>query len=310
MNDNTACPGRVFSVPSPLQPHFPISYIYSMNDSQSSATGYITGHIPVPEEWDQVFDPFYYAVNQQDESIRKKFSPTFQTILIFNFGTPAFFYPTEDQPLPVEKSVVIGPLKLSHDYILPPGSELLVANLKMDAFYRFFGKHLQSYTDFMKHPDELLGEHCFSDLWQELKPLPGMQDRVNRILDFAAAFITERDKGAEDIVAGSGSDTLISPIKEIAGKKGQSERTIQLKHKKYLGYSAKEMNRYQRYKKALTWLQEQAGKDNKIDWFEMVHQFGYYDQSHLIHDFNHFLGISPAQFLKLQEDICIASGGN
>lgn len=285
-----------------------ISYIYVMNDSRS--TGYITGHIPVPEEWDQVFDPFYYALNHQDEPVRKRLSPSFQTILVFNFGPPALFYPTEDQPLFVEKSMVIGPLKLSHEYVLAPGTKILVANFKLDAFYRFFGKHLRSYADFIKHPDELLGEHCFSDLWQELKQLPGMQQRVDRILDFSAAYIGERDKGSEDIVVGSDADSMISPIKEIAEKKGQSERTIQLKYKKYLGYSAKEINRYQRYKKALTWLQEQAGKGNNIDWFEMIHEFGYYDQSHLIHDFNHFLGISPAQYLKLQEDICIAAGGN
>jgi AraC-like DNA-binding protein len=279
-----------------------------MNDSRS--TGYITGHIPVPEEWDQVFDPFYYAVNQQDEPVRKRLSPTFQTILVFNFGPPALFYPTEDQPLFIEKSMVIGPIKLSHDYVLASGSEILVANFKLDAFYRFFGKHLRSYTDFIKHPDELLGEHCFSDLWQELKQLPHMQQRVDRILDFSASYIGERDKGSEDVVADSDPDSTISPVKEIAGKKGQSERNIQLKYKKYLGYSAKEIGRYQRYKKALTWLQERAEKGNNIDWFEMIHEFGYYDQSHLIHDFNHFLGISPAQYLKLQEDICIATGRN
>ncbi|MCF6404310.1 helix-turn-helix domain-containing protein [Chitinophaga filiformis] len=279
-----------------------------MNDRQSAATGYITGHIPVPEEWDQVFDPFYYAANHQESPIRRKFAPSFQTILIFNFGTPGFFYLTPDEPLPVENSIVIGPIKLSHDYVLSPGTDVLIANFKLDAFYRFFGRHLQSYTDFMQHPDELLGEHCFANLWQELKQLPDMQQRVNRILDFSAAYLVERDEKSEDIVAGSHPESVINPIKEIAGKQGQSERSIQLKYKKYLGYSAKEISRYQRYKKALAWLQERAGQNSHIDWFEIIHEFGYYDQSHLIHDFNHFLGVSPAQYVKLQASICIAAG--
>lgn len=300
---NAACQGCVFFICT-----IDDLYIYAMNDRQSAATGYITGHIAVPEEWDEVFDPFYYAANYQQEAVRKKLSPTFQTILIFNFGAPGVFYLSPDEPLTVEKSMVIGPIKLSHDYVLYPGTDLLIANFKLDAFYRFFGRHLQSYTDFMQHPDELLGDHCFSNLWQELKRLPDMQQRVNRLLDFSAAYLLERDKGSEDIVAGSDPDGVISPIKEIAGKQGQSERSIQLKYKKYLGYSAKEISRYQRYKKALAWLQERAAQGGDIDWFEMIHEFGYYDQSHLIHDFNHFLGVSPAQFLKLQSSICIVSG--
>jgi AraC-like DNA-binding protein len=273
-----------------------------------ASSGYITGHISVPGQWDQVFDPFYYAINRQDEPVKKRLSPMFQSILIFNFGSPCYFYPTEQQPLLIEKSMVAGPLKLSHEYTLSPGTELLVAHFKLDAFYRFFGKHLQTYDDFIRHPDQLAGEHCFADLWTELKQLSGMQQRVDRILAFSASYIRERDKGSVDIVSGAQQEGNISPIKEIAGKKGQSERSIQLKYKKYLGYSAKEMSRYQRFKKALDFLQERTAKSDSVDWFEMVHEFGYYDQSHLIHDFNHFLGISPAQYIKLQASICIASG--
>ncbi|QHS59565.1 AraC family transcriptional regulator [Chitinophaga agri] len=268
---------------------------------------YITGHIPVPAEWEQVFAPFYYTLNQQASAVSKLLSPTFQTILVFNFGAPIQFSPADGHTLPIDKSIVIGPLKFAHAYTIPAHGEMLVANFKLDAFYRFFGKHLRSYADFLLHPDDIMGEHCFATLWEELKALPDMQQRVDCILDFSAGYLRSRDSGSEDIVNKSDAGGVVNPVKEIADKQGQSERNIQLKYKKYLGYSAKEMNRYQRFKKILDRLQE-LSQHNTIDWFELVHEGGYYDQSHLIHDFNHFLGLSPAQYLKLQSSVCIASG--
>lgn len=271
------------------------------------SSSYITGHLPIPPEWQDIFSPFYFIHNLTSSPVTKLLSPTFQTILIFSFSAPGQFFIEENIPITIDKSMVIGPIKLAHQYTIPPNGELLVANFKHDAFYRFFGRHLQSYTDFLLHPDEILGEHCFAAFWDTLKALNNMQERVDAILDFSAAYLRERDKGSEDIIAAGENDSVINPIKDIADKQGQSERNIQLKHKKYLGYSAKEMNRYQRFKKTLTRLQEQAATGN-IDWFELVHEGGYYDQSHLIHDFNHFLGLSPAQFLKLQQTVCIAGG--
>ena len=268
---------------------------------------YITGHLPIPPEWQDIFDPFYYAYNHSSTPITQILSPTFQTILVFNFNAPGLFFVEENIPISIDKSLVIGPIKLAHQYTIPAHGEILVTNFKLDAFYRFFGKHLQSYSDFLLHPDEILGDHCFANLWEALKSLKTMQQRVDAILDFSAEYLRERDKGSADIINAGETDSAINPIKDIAEKQGQSERNIQLKHKKYLGYTAKEMNRYQRFKKTLTRLQEQAQNGN-IDWFELVHEGGYYDQSHLIHDFNHFLGLSPAQYLKLQDSVCIAGG--
>ncbi|ACU62944.1 transcriptional regulator, AraC family [Chitinophaga pinensis DSM 2588] len=284
-------------------PNGKIPYLHHMQPSNA----YITGHLPVPPEWQDIFDPFYFIHNHTSSPVTKILSPTFQTILIFNFSAPGLFFIEENIPITIDKSMVIGPIKLAHQYTIPANGEMLVANFKRDAFYRFFGKHLQSYTDFLLHPDEILGEHCFAAFWDTLKAFATMQERVDAILDFSADYLRERDKGAGDIITASEADGAVNPIKDIADKQGQSERNIQLKHKKYLGYSAKEMNRYQRFQKTLTRLQEQAVTGN-IDWFELVHEGGYYDQSHLIHDFNHFLGLSPAQFLKLQATVCIAGG--
>ncbi len=66
------------------------------------------------------------------------------------------------------------------------------------------------------------------------------------------------------------------------------------------------MGRYQRFLKAVHFIQAVYVKDDTVDWFDVIDHSGYYDQSHLIHDFTYYLGISPTQFLKLQSVICMA----
>jgi len=277
-------------------------------ENAASANGYISERIPVPPEWDEVFAPFYYALNKQQVSLRKKLLPTFQTILVFNFGAPILLYPDgDDKVLTLNKTVVLGPLKKAFEYELPPGGEMLVANFKWDAFYRFFGTALQPYHDHLQHPDALLQrKHCFSGLWEALKVLPQMEQRVEKVLDFAGVYLRQREAASEALIDNNSSTDVLSPVKTIAGKKGQTERNIQLNYKKYLGFSAKEMSRYQRFQQAAALALQLFESRGAVDWFEVIYQCGYYDQSHLIHDFKHFLDLTPAQFIKFQSDICIA----
>jgi len=71
-----------------------------------------------------------------------------------------------------------------------------------------------------------------------------------------------------------------SPVKEMAGRSGQTKRNIQLKHRQRLGYSVKELTRYERFLKAreLVGRQISAGH-KKVDWFDIIHDCGYADQS-------------------------------
>ena len=278
-----------------------------MQHNSSGHTGYISRRIPVPAEWNEVFSHFYYAANRSGKAIKKKLLPSFQTILVFSFGPPAQILMADGEVIRVPKSMVIGPIRKSLQYILPAGNEILVANLKADSFYRFFARSLRSYKEMILHPDELLQTHCFSDLWEELKDISTPEKGIERVLTLAATYLQEREAASTDLLQQT-DDAAINPVKDIAGKKQVSERTVQLNYKKYLGYSARELGRYQRFQQTIAFIDtiHQPGKD--MDWFEVIHHSGYYDQSHLIHDFNYYLGISPKQYLNLQEEICVAAG--
>ena len=262
---------------------------------------YLNYRIPVPGEFSKVFSHFYFAKNIAEQSITKTLLPSYQTIMIFSFGSKACIHSAENEKIEVDKCIVLGPIKRAFDYSLPSGSAILVANFKDDAFYRFFGSANVA-ENLPLDPNSLLDKNCFTVLRDCIAGLSEPLDQVNYILAFCRPYLKERNAITEQLVDLKGS--AYSPIKKVADTGNQSERAIQLNHKKHLGYSAKEIARYQRFLKAIEMMQDIATKATKNDWFEIIDECGYYDQSQLINDFKYYINLSPTKYLKLQRDIC------
>ncbi|WP_345992208.1 AraC family transcriptional regulator [Chryseobacterium sp. Chry.R1] len=269
-----------------------------MSGSSAQYNGY---KISVPPEFENVFSHFYFAENNSEFPVTKTLLPTYQTILLFCFGESASMVTKEKTMITVDTCVVFGPIRHSFDYTLPSGTSILVANFKDDAFYRFFGKACISYQAAI-NPDELLEENCFTNLWHQISKINSTQEQVDYILEFCKPYLQERDLTGQ--LLSDFTNKNLNPIKTIAEKTNQSERSIQLKQKEQFGYSSKEITRYNRFSKAIQLIEKEIANQNKVEWFTIVDECNYYDQSQLIHDFKHFIHLSPSQFLKFQQDIC------
>lgn len=265
---------------------------------QDQIEGYRERRIPVPDQFGKIITYFYSATNNTDADITKILVPSFQTIMVFSFGSEIRFKSGSDS-IVLDQCLVLGPVKRPIEYILPPAADMLVVNFKDDAFYRFFGPALASGM-VEAHPDDLLHENCFDQLWFRLKDEP-LDLRTGILLEFCKPYLKSRDALFEGITNEAHDYRAISPVKAVAQKTGQSERNIQLNHKKFLGYSAKERARYERFLKALQMVQSHPGK---VDWLQIVEGCGYYDQSQLIHDFKHYLNLSPGRYVKFQAEVC------
>ncbi|MEC5147964.1 helix-turn-helix domain-containing protein [Chitinophaga sp. 212800010-3] len=267
----------------------------------SGRQAYHQFRIPVPAAFEEVFVHFYFAENKSGETITQTLLPSYQTIMVFSFGAPASFISKQHTQVTMDKCLVAGPIRQSLEYSLAPNAAILVANFKDDAFYRFFGDASIAAQQPV-HPDSLFNENCFTALWTELNEMDNVQHQVDHILEFCRPYLRNRSHIAQQL---SGfTESNISVIKETAQKNNLSERAIQINHKKLLGYSAKELSRYQRFMKAVQLIQTSAVAGSGMDWFEIVVACGYYDQSQLIHDFKHYLNLSPSKYLQFQQDIC------
>ncbi|WP_294312395.1 AraC family transcriptional regulator [uncultured Chryseobacterium sp.] len=267
----------------------------------SNSETYNNFRIAIPADYKDVFSHFYFAENLSDKTIIKTLLPSYQTILIFNFGTKALLHSKQNTKIGIDKCLLLGTIKRAFDYSLSPQAKILVANFKDDAFYRFFGNALLA-ENLPINPDELLNENCFTALWYELDKISNVNQQVNYILEFCKPYLRQQNKIAEQLK--NFKEQSLSPIKAIASYNNQSERNIQINYKKQFGYSAKEINRYQRFLKAVEYIEAIASKASKEDWFTIINECGYYDQSQLINDFKHYINLSPKKYLKFQQDIC------
>jgi len=268
---------------------------------KDSNPNYSNFRIAVPTAYEKVFTHFYFAKNETSETITKMLIPSYQTILIFSFGEKPYFQSKQHPYLEVDKYLMLGPIKHLIDYSLPPNAEILLVNFKDDAFFRFFGDATMA-QDEPLIPGAAFHEDSFGVLWQELNSIADIPDRVSHILKFSAPYFENQSKIAEQIAGFK--DQALNPIKSIADQNKQTERNTQLNHKKHFGYSAKEYNRYERFIQAIALIQNIAYTNAKIDWFEIIAECGYYDQSQLINDFKHYINLSPTRYLKLHQDIC------
>ena len=238
-------------------------------------------------------------------------APDLEMMIIFNFGNPVSFSfgKSATGKHVVEKIGIIGPLRQMMNYELGAGCRLLVVSFVYNGFYRLLSLPVDGLGR------EVLDEsyisayaHLLENLWTILAGIPAMDDRVTALADRLAADIRSSEPAATAVLNNMEGidDPTLNAVKLIAGRTAVTERSVQSRVKKYTGYSLKELSRFLRFKQVLAYILAQPGK--KIDWFSLIVDYGYHDQSHLIKDCKFYTGVTPSQFLQLKQkdELCSA----
>jgi AraC-like DNA-binding protein len=256
----------------------------------------------VDEPLSEVINSFYhlFVAPDQEPAIRHV-CPNLEMMLVFNFGTPVriSFHNNPLQTEVIGRTAVIGPLRQMLNYELLPGADALLINFKFNGFQRLFGMPLAGLTgQGLPRAEVLVDEVRFDKLWKELAILPTVEQRVDLLKDSAVGLLKENDHVIQTIIGNLAHyfNPRMDPIKAIAADTRLSERSIQLKFQKHTGYSVKELLQFLRFKEVIAYI---LGKNNqKIPVFDLIERHDYHDQSHLIKDFQYFLGVPPQQFIK------------
>ena len=85
-------------------------------------------------------------------------------------------------------------------------------------------------------------------------------------------------------------------VREIARNIGLSQRRLIEVFKKGVGLTPKLYSRMQRFHQAFA----VAQRATEFDWARLAQDCGYFDQSHLIHDFVEFTGFTPTDYVRQQ----------
>jgi methylphosphotriester-DNA--protein-cysteine methyltransferase len=94
-----------------------------------------------------------------------------------------------------------------------------------------------------------------------------------------------------ELCSGAGSSAA-----ELADNAGFSQRRFIELFRNEVGITPKRFSRLRRFRKIIGALQGQQ----RVDWVDLALSGGYFDQSHLIHEFREFSGLAPGQYLGLR----------
>jgi AraC-like DNA-binding protein len=98
---------------------------------------------------------------------------------------------------------------------------------------------------------------------------------------------------ANQIVHGAGS----VPIATLAANAGLSMRQFERKFFQQVGVRPKLFSRIVRFEAAL----DSKARSSTKSWTDVAHEFGYFDQMHMVHDFEKFTGQIPTYTLNQME---------
>lgn len=82
---------------------------------------------------------------------------------------------------------------------------------------------------------------------------------------------------------------------QLARDSGFSRKYLARVFRDQIGLPPKSLARVQRFQRAISAAQDANGR---LDWSDIATSCGYYDQSHLIHDFQQFAGMAPGEFAR------------
>ena len=193
-----------------------------------------------------------------------------------------------------------------------PGASMAVIRFRPGGAFPFLGFAVEGITDTVDHLDDVLGR-ATRQLRERILAAPTVDTRMAAI----EAWLLERAGGRleSNPVIEYLAGRLFAPagirITDVVDEIGYSQRHVLSLFRRWVGLSPKQYGRIRRFQQVLTSVAQgapavdletasllRAPSPAEPDWAEVAAAHGYYDQSHLIHDFKEFAGLTPRAYVS------------
>jgi AraC-like DNA-binding protein len=154
----------------------------------------------------------------------------------------------------------------------------------------FLGVRMSSLTDHVVPLLDVVGSFA-----SELEALIAQASSFEERVSIVESAMCSRPSGNSDASIAAGLTEMISasggrmPVRELVDRTGISERRVERMFDRHVGVSPKVFSRIVRFRGVVRSI-EAADSFGLLD---TALSHGYYDQSHMIHEFNEFAGTSP-----------------
>jgi AraC-like DNA-binding protein len=225
-------------------------------------------------------------------------------LIEFNFGDPINVL--DHKHLVQRKSptiVVVGPQTHRRIELQLRGAlQSFVIMLQPDGLHRLFFIPMCELTDQDYEGHSVLGGFI-SEVRERLGNSRSFEERV-RIVDELLVRQSVRSHGFDGISAAANRIIMAGGrvgIPSLAEKTGLSMRQFERRFIQQVGVRPKLFARIARFEAAL----ENKALFAAKSWTDVAHEFGYYDQMHMVHDFGEFTGKTPKETLIQLETVFV-----
>lgn len=160
--------------------------------------------------------------------------------------------------------------------------------------HRFMPFEMNELADRIDPLEAVLG-NSVALIEDHLATTPTFEGRVAIAEAFLAGSLTAKrsDHNVEHALAVIGRSRGTAAVSSIAREVGISERSLERAFRRCVGTTPKAFSRVIRFQNVLREIEHRRG-----DVLDSALELGYYDQSHLINDFNQFSGSTPKAFFE------------
>jgi len=136
---------------------------------------------------------------------------------------------------------------------------------------------------------DVFPKYSIERIEDDLACIPRAEDRVVYVEHYLLSIFNPRN---EDLLVRRACEQLVASggnyrVSELASSLGLSKRTLERRFVAQIGATPKKVARVIRLRSAILQKAQLPG------WAEVAHAVGYYDQSHMIHDFLELYGMTP-----------------
>lgn len=179
------------------------------------------------------------------------------------------------------------------------GSRMLIVAFKKGRASAFYPFPISDLTDTVAETDLVFGR-CFHDLREQLlaaKSIDQMFRLVERFLLQQAGNGLQADAASRCIEYAVSSiihKPTLRGLHELSEEIGYSQKHFIELFRQQVGVTPKQYLKIMRFQKAIQTIET---KEN-LHWSQIALDSGFYDQAHFIHDFKHFSGFTPNEYLR------------
>lgn len=255
--------------------------------------------IPPRSELSSVVGTFFYLrLASQDEAKERRVivmaNPAVD--LVLNLGDP-FTLETFGDSQRVERGATLHGPRPATTFLRREGELLLIgARFKHGAAASLLPYPVKELEQRQVPLQDLLHEAA-TEMTEHVRQGHTPAEQLKRLeasLGKALARLKKPDpmvRKAVKLIAQQQGDLEVSALAEHLGV---SRQTVKHKFDQHVGVGPKLFGKLRRFQAVL----RRLANTSKPDWTKLAQENGYYDQAHLIREFNHFTGFSPQKFLN------------